>query len=272
MRRELSAFDKAQPYAPWFDRPMTPAPQAIYDELDRGPLDPALALPLTARDKLLEPGYLPAERGWCLMPDGSAFVAGLTRMPGVTAEMLEWWFYWHGLHGLRYAIWDADDHYDARVSPETIRRRLDPKLSIRERGWNTTDIVLEDVGTGPTELHISFVSPEAFGYDMAAFGRGACAAISANIRHGSGASLVCFSHVAREIEGGIELRSRFWLGWNVVDGQPVRVGQGVPQEVFVGLAQGLVRHCPKEYHNLAAILPAVWAENKDRADRLEDYV
>lgn len=271
MRRELSDFDKAQPYAKWFDRPITPPPAEVVAEAARGPVDPSLALTLENRDELLKPGYLPVERGYCMMPDGSAFVAGLTRMPGVTAEMLEWWFYWHGLHGLRYAIWDADDHYDACVSHDSLRRRLDPSLSIRERGWDTTDIVKEDVGTGCMLLDISFVSPETFGYDMEAFRKGASTAISANLGpHGSD-PLVCFSHVAREIEGGIELRSRFWIGWNMVDGKPVRVGQGVPQEVIEGLAKGLVTHCPKEYHNLAAILPGVYSENKDCIDRLEDY-
>lgn len=271
MRRELTDFDKTQPYAHWFERPITPAPAEVYQEVAQGPVDPAKALPLAQRGEILKPGYLPVERGWCMMPDGSAFVAGLTRMPGVRAEMIDWWFYWHGLQGLRYAIWDADDHYDVCVSPETIQRRLDPALSIKERGWNTTDIVKEDVGTGCLLLDISFVSPETFGYDMAAFEKGAATAISANLGLHGHPPLACFSHVAREIEGGIELRSRFWIGWNMIDGKPVRVGEQVPREVIEGLAKALSTHCPKEYHNLAAILPAVYAENKDRIDRLEDY-
>ncbi|MBP1625785.1 MAG: hypothetical protein H6Q00_260 [Holophagaceae bacterium] len=271
MRRVLSESDKAQPYAKWFDRPITPAPQEIYELLDKGPIDPSDALLLENRNDLLKPGYLSVERGWCMMPDGSAFVAGLTKMPGVTAEMLEWWFYWHGLRGLRYAIWDADDHYDVQVAPECLERRLDPSLSIKERGWDTTDIVTEDVGTGCMVLDIAFVSPMTFGYDMAAFEKGACTAISANLGPHGGDRLVCFSHVARDIPGGVELRSRFWIGWNMVDGKPVRVGTQVPTEVVEGLAKGLVYHCPKEYHNLAAILPGVYAENAHIIDKLEDY-
>ena len=35
-------------------------------------------------------------------------------MPGVTSEMLDWWFPWHSVGSdLRYKIWDPEDHYFA---------------------------------------------------------------------------------------------------------------------------------------------------------------
>ena len=153
-------------------------------------------------------------------------------MPGVTPEMIDWWFAWHGLESLRYGIWDADDHYGAHVAAQDLERRLNPQLSLRERNWFTTDVVTEDVGTGTIVLDISFTSPDSFGYDAERLSKGALTAISANCGlHDPSAKLVCFSHVARAIPGGIELRSRFWVGWNIVDRQPVRVGQEVPAEV-----------------------------------------
>jgi len=270
--RPLTVTEKAKPYAKYYSRPMTPAPAEIYELLDKGPINPALALPIQNRNDILKPGYLPAECGYCLMPDGSAFVAGLTKMPGVTPEMIDWWFSWHGLEGLRYAIWDNEDHYDVHVKPEDLERRLNPNLSTRERNWNTTDIVTEDVGTGTMLLDISFMSPEDFGYDMPTFAKGAATAVNANLGpHDPKTMLVSFSHVAREIPGGIELRSRFWIGWNIVDTKPVRVGIGTPAEVIAGLAKGLAYHCPKEYHNLAAILPSVYTENVHIQDKLEDF-
>ena len=272
VRRQLSAADLAKPYAKYFDLPLTPAPKAIFEFLDRGPVDPALAVPVHHRNELLKRGYLPVERGYCLMPDGTGFVAGLTQMPGVTPEMIDWWFAWHGLEGLRYAIWDADDHYDIHVTPEDLERRLNPKLSLRERNWNTTDVVTEDIGTGSMVLDISFLSPEDFGYDTDLFKNGALTAVSANLGiHDPKSKLVTFTHVAREIPGGIELRSRFWIGWNIVDKKPVRVGQDVPREVIAGICKGLAYHCPKEYHNLAAILPKVYTENAAIPDRIEDF-
>lgn len=272
VRRELSAQERQRPYARFFSRPMTPPPQEIYDTLAKGPIDPLLALPIERRNDLLNPGYLPAERGYCVMPDGSAFVAGLAQMPGVTADMIDWWFAWHGLEGLRYAIWDPDDHYDIHVAPQDLEHRLNPRLGLRQRNWGTTDVVTEDVGTGSLVLDISFMSPEDFGYDMTRFSAGALTAVNANLGpHQPQSRLVCFTHQARAISGGIELRSRFWIGWNIVDRQPVRVGQDVPGEVIGALARALAHHCPKEYHNLAAILPDVYAENRDRADDINAF-
>jgi len=271
-RRELTAPEQAKPFAKYYCVPITPAPKEIYDLLDRGPIDPAMALPIHQRNDLLTPGYLPVERGYCIMPDGSAFVAGLTKMPGVTPDMIDWWFAWHGLEGLRYGIWDPDDHYDIHVAPQHLERRLNPKLSLRERNWNTTDVVTEDIGTGSVILDISFMSPEDFGFDPEAFKKGDITAINANAGpHDPPGGLNCFTHVARVIPGGIELRSRFWIGWNVVDRKPVRVGQGMPPEVVAGVAHGLAYHCPKEYHNLAALLPKVYAENVNVVDRIEDF-
>ncbi len=206
------------------------------------------------------------------MPDGTGFVAGLTQMPGVTADMIDWWFAWHGLEGLRYAIWDPDDHKDAHVARADLERRLNHKLSWQERNWGTTDVVTEDVGTGMLVLDISFMSPEDFGYDMKRFAAGGRTAVNANLGlHEPSSRLVCFTHQAREIAGGIELRSRFWVGWNIIDKKPTRVGQDVPVHEIERLAKALASHCPKEYFNLAAILPQVYAENHDVIDDIADF-
>ena len=75
MLRELTKAEKVKPIAKYFYRPMTPAKKEIYDLLDKGPIDPSLALNIINRNELLNPGYLPCERGFCLMPDGTGFIA-----------------------------------------------------------------------------------------------------------------------------------------------------------------------------------------------------
>jgi hypothetical protein len=272
-QRQLTKAELAKPYARYFDQPMTPAPREIYDFLARGPINPADALPFARRNDILKGGYLPAERGWCVMPDGSAFVAGLTKMPGVTAEMIAWWFAWHGLEDLRYMIWDPDDHYGIHVKKEDLERRLNYMLSLTERNWGTTDVVNEDIGDGAVELSIAFMSPADFGYDMELFKKEKVL-VAVNAASGSPVfgdkPVISFSHVARAIPGGIELRSRFWLGWTVIDRKPYRAAE-VPTQVFEKIARGLVYHCPKEYHNLAAILPAVFAENSGIKDNIQGF-
>lgn len=70
------------------------------------------------------------------------------------------------------------------------------------------------------------------------------------------------THFVREIEGGIELRSRFWMGWNYENGRDVKKiedGDRYPDFAVMGLAI----HNVKEFTNLAAILPSLYAEEKD---------
>ncbi|MNN70805.1 hypothetical protein D3C81_1866840 [compost metagenome] len=70
------------------------------------------------------------------------------------------------------------------------------------------------------------------------------------------------THMTRDVEGGIELRSRFWLGYQIVNGQPVKVipdGLVLPIEV----TKGLFAHNLKEFTHLATILPKIYAEEKD---------
>ena len=269
MLRELTKVEKTKPFAKYFYRPMTPAPQEIYELLDKGPIDPSLALNIKDRNELLNPGYLPCERGFCLMPDGTGFIAMLTEMPGVTMEMIEWWFVWHGLEDLRYSIWCPDDHLGIHVRDDGLERRLDTTLSLKERNWNTTDVVYEDIGTGPMLLDISFMSPEDYGYDMSRFKEpNTLGAVSANLSISETKTpKVTFSHFVRAIEGGIEVRSRFWLGWRIQDKKPTIVDNKIPFE----LVKGLAHHCPKEYSNLAAILPSVYAENHQTEDKIEDF-
>ena len=56
--------------------------------------------------------------------------------------------------------------------------------------------------------------------------------------------------------------SRFWIGYGMDDDKIIcTLPEGV--RVPVEVSQGLFAHNIKEFSNLAAILPAVYAENKD---------
>ncbi len=268
MKRILTEQEKKKSYAKYFDMPYPEVPSDILEQM-KEPMDPALALHINDRNDLLNPGYLPREVGYCQMPDGSGYIASLTRMPGVTLEMIEWWFAWHGLESLRYKIWDPNDHYLARVSPAHQKRRLDSSLSWRERNWNTSDFVLENVGEGTSPLRISFRSPESFGFDMERFHSQPVTAICAH----SGPPdwdipRTTFIHFAREVEGGIELRTRFWLGWMIVNKKAVRTDF----DVDFNRVKGLSRHSPQEYYRLAAMLPDLYRENHLIEDHPEDLI
>jgi hypothetical protein len=70
---------------------------------------------------------------------------------------------------------------------------------------------------------------------------------------------VFMMHFIREIPGGIEFRSRFWMGYQVTDRKPrllLPEGFSVP-EVF---PHGGAVHNVHEYTNLAVILPQLYKE------------
>lgn len=73
-------------------------------------------------------------------------------MPDVTADMLNWWFVWHGLDPLRYAIWDPEDHFDVTINEEGRKRALDPTIPMAEKTWGATHTVQESIGGPPDEI------------------------------------------------------------------------------------------------------------------------
>ncbi len=264
-RVPVTELDKTKSYFKYYREEMVPAPKEKYDSVLKGPLDPRKVTQFKDRNKLFELGYLEDEIGYTVLPDGTGFVANLTFMPGVTTEMFDWWFAWHGLDNLRYTIWDPEDHYKA----ETMHRKqaMDSSLSYKERYWNTTHHVIEDIGMGPDGLFINFKYPGDLGFDVSKIGTEACSTIVCARGYGEGippfASVpTIMTHFVREVEGGIELRSRFWMGWTVVDGKDIKA---IPDCIRVPIfgPQALCLHNIKEFTHLAALLPKIYNEEKD---------
>lgn len=265
-RVPVSMEDKQKSYYKYFVRPMAAPPPECMAAIKEGPGNVQDALRIHDRNRLFEPGNLPGEFGWWSFEDGTAMIANQTFMPGVTGEMFDWWFAWHPIDRLRYGIWDPEDHYDVYL--EDKGRALDMSLSARERHWGSVHYVWEDVGFGSTDLlRIDFKRPAEMGYDEAKVDTEACnALVCANCRVYGKADMpdvpVVMTHFLRPVAGGSELRSRFWFGWQVIEGQPVKLlpdGVSVPPPAAIAL----LTHNVVEFTNLAAILPSVYAEEKD---------
>lgn len=262
-RPELTAQERALPYAKYYDLPVTPVTPAKLAILASGPIDPALALDIEDRNDLFLPGYLPCETGYCVLPNGAGYLANLTHMPNVTPEMFEWWMAWHSLEDTRYRIWDPEDHFYARQ--QNREKTLDASLPMRERTWGTNHVVLEDIGGGADDLVLEFRYPHELGYPEEKVGTDVCATMMCANGHGpvpgQGVAAI-MTHFIRKVDCGIELRSRFWIGYGLVDGKLVKLvpdGVSVPLEV----PMGLFAHNLKEFGHLSAVLPMIYAENKD---------
>lgn len=258
--------DRQKSYFKYYLEEVENGPKEKYDMITKEPGDNAKALHIKDRNDLFNPGELPGEFGWWLMDDGTALIANQTFFPGVDGEIFDWWFAWHALDRLRYAIWDNEDHYDVYLDDPAHAR--DMSLSMQERHWDSIHNIWEDIGLGSVDLlRINFKKPSDMGYDMSKIGTDACnALVCANVKIlGSGDMPdvpVVMTHFLRPVEGGSQLRSRFWFGWQIVDGEPVK---SIPDDVKVPSAGPvcLLNHNVKEFSNLARILPGVYAEEKD---------
>ena len=252
-----------------FKKPAEPDPEGMR-AIFGGPAEPDQIISIQNRNDILLPERPEVKNGYTRKPDGSGAVVTTVEMPGVTPEMIIWWFAWHGLKDLRYRIWCPEKHYAILVYELDLARRLDDSIPLKERPWGTTDVVTEDVGAGPKTMHLSFLSPEAYGYDPELV-KNADALISAVVSDpDTGMRLITFSHCVRRIPGGIEYCSHYWQGYSIDDeGQAYAASVpegGFPMEVMLGNAM----HSLEEYANLAEILPGLYEKYGKEKDLMRD--
>jgi len=265
-RRELSAAEKSSPYSKYYHRELAEIPISDIELVNAGPVASSRATSIHDRNDLMKPGYLEVETGYAVMEDGSGFAATLVEMPDVTPAMLDWWFNWHPLEGLRYAIWCPTAHTD--ISVKDPARHLDRSgISLEERNYGCTHYPVEGFDLdGAMKISIEFFSPEKFGLDMRMFkepgiSRAYCANV--NLFALDNLPLGVFFHAVREKGGGIEYRSRYWMGYTMAEGKPSSVDLPVS---MVDLARNNCLHSLIEYNNLASFLPQLHQEMGGRID------
>jgi hypothetical protein len=253
-----------RPLENYLSRPMTAPDPALLDAIEGGPIDPGQAQSADEVDLLLDPGELPGESGWCTLPDGCGYVAIRTELPGVTAEMVDWWFDWHPHDPVRYRAWHPLAHESNSVEP--ARTPGDKPY------WGTVHHPVEDLGLGTVHARIAFLPPGHLGFTTGALDRPEVGAIVGGLagddrRRMQHTKMV---HVFLKSNGGLVLRSRFWIGSAIRPYVP---------EPLAGLAarllnrpsvrrrlipkavpKALARHCAEEYTNLGAILPELYEQ------------
>jgi len=244
---------------PYLSRPLTPPDPAVLAAIERGPMDPAQAVALPAIDRLLDPAALPVETGWCFRTDRVGYVAVRTAMPGVSAEMVEWWFDWHPRDSDRYRAWHPLAHLGNSIEP--------PARPGAKPHWGAVHHPVEDVGTGMEHVRIAFLPPTEIGFSSDALDDPAVATIVCGyvgddrrrLRHSA------MAHVFLAAGDGVVLRSHFWLGAAVRPYLPAPLAAPIAAAVNnrlvrrlslpADLPHALAVHCAEEYANLGALLP-----------------
>ncbi|MDP3282991.1 MAG: hypothetical protein Q8M56_00990 [Desulfobacterales bacterium] len=260
-RRDLTPEEKNKPYAKYFYKELADIPVSDLQKVNSGPIDPERATAIQNRNDLMKSGYLDVETGYTVMPDGSGFAATLVAMPGVTPTMLDWWFNWHPLESLRYALWCPVAHTGIGVMNPS-RHRDSSGIALKERNYGSAHYPVEGFNVqGADKLRIEFFSPADFGLDMNLFTEpGISRAYCANvIIDALNVPFNAFFHAVRIVKGGIEYRSRYWIGQTMKAGGPVRVKSPLPFKM-IDLARNNCLHSLTEYNNLASFLPQLYQE------------
>ena len=243
---------------------MLPIPERVEAALSVGVRDD-LSFPLSDSGKILSPGYVPLEDGVIRNPDGTVTVCCRTDMPGVTAEMIDWWFCWHAPYSERYNLWHPKAHIRSFVKEDRTH------LAGQKAGYiGVGSNVDEYIGDELTKLTITFKEPVVLDLDPVRFAEtnvGTIICARAGLRD-KPVNTGWLAHMIRGTDGGTEMVSRFWLGnvdlripivgrllHNRVNSRDSRLRE-VPDQFGLDL----LRHCAEEMNHLARILPDLYRE------------
>ncbi|WP_086008406.1 DAPG hydrolase family protein [Mycolicibacterium vanbaalenii] len=238
-------------YGGFFDPQMAALPAHVVDALHHGPQAEPVLLRLDSAATLLGDGYHETENGYGRLANGAFQVSVRTDMPGVTPQMWDWWFGWHGSDTRRYKLWHPRAHASARWADGGGDGHYVGRISLIE----------EYLGSAYAKAAIRFIDPAAMGLDV-----NPGDSVSVCARLGSSevpVDIGWFVHQVRSTSAGAEMRSRFWMGGPYVG---IRHGNLLANTVIRPVAarqlpdpRDLLVHCAQEMNHLAGFLPALHA-------------
>ncbi|MEM7327500.1 MAG: hypothetical protein AAF437_02095 [Pseudomonadota bacterium] len=191
------------------------------------------------------------------LPNGIYEVSALTPMPGVTPEMVRWWFADYMQTSEHYQRWYPGAHvwmdWENKVPGEYV---------------GASHLVHEYIGDDMQKLRIQFVPPEDILRDVALRdGDVAVCAKPGLLEQPINGGQMC--HIIRATEDGAEMRSRFWLGMVAKRDGNEQVGsiEGMVANTYLARKLGvskaaavdLMNHCTEEMSILAGFLPDLYA-------------
>lgn len=269
VRQKLFPEEEEMPLAKYFYKyPLhypTPVEMQIIDNLNPIPVEDAIQ-PENFMSLLKPYGYDKFELGYCMFPDGSGYVATYrVRPPHITAEMERWYRNWRNLksksmvpgHGnLRYKIWNYADHFDHyyvnwKNGSDGIHTTESLDLGAGDRMYDTIrhEFPLKDFGMTDEWM----AELKAAGCQLTDHG-------SYETFDEPGAHL-CLSYSRPCPQGGVETRSREWIGWRPENGKLVR---DPATKCDLDYLKKVVIHTLVEWEHLYTFLPELYAEYKDQ--------
>lgn len=193
--------------------------------------------------------------------------------PGATSEMLRWWFTWHMGHTDRYSLWSPYAHIGNTVPH--LDRIDDPNRSYEEKMYDpeNPNRVTELVGDMVLDALIHFTDPKKLGLTEETIKKGgytfSASGWSENLA-APGLPAGMMFHLGREVSGGLELISHYWLGTHrgmaELTGmkdeveRALSLAKPVPDEMLLRGGYDMSVHDMIEFTRLSQILPNLYAE------------
>lgn len=233
-------------------KPLPPIPAGIIAALNDSKITKT---PFERKNEILLNTELQSEVGYVKMDDGTYLVSMICPMPGITAEMIEWWFWWHAQDNLRYQVWFPGEHisntYHKKDQAYFEQAFVPPFVA-------NSQYPVERIGGIKMPLRIDFVTPEEFGFSRQTMVNnnipkivcGHVGAFNNLVKHTE------MAHIFKQTEDGLFMISRFWLGKTM--NNPLLRKLIITDD----MARGMAEHCCIEYRNLHEILPVLYAEYK----------
>jgi hypothetical protein len=244
-------------YAPFYNPVLAPFPDYIREAILTGQVAHELMYPVERAADLQTGNDWPVENGYALTPEGSGRVFCRVDMPGVTPQMWQWWFGWHGSDPMRYRLWHPQAH--VHVGWQDQRSDLDHYIG-------RTSNIVEYLGSDRMKLAITFVTPGSVGLDENKLAEAGEVAICGRVAFpGVPVDTGWLVHHIRPVPGGSEMRSRMWVGGNniALRGLDGRIGTAVAgmlgrlQKISGAQAHSLFVHGYQEMAHLATFLPEI---------------
>ena len=263
---ELTSEEKALPIAKYYMEYPLHYPNPLYTQLlSQGAIDPKDALPVEQwLDLLTVDDYFPVEYGYCMMPDGSGYIANYSVLPGnITPEMRMWYVCWLNIHSknlpqgcgnIRYKLWNQMDHIDhglvngdfkqgiytletldmGRTGKDKAIRSIRHNFDVRDYGFSEKKYdQLKKAGVSITSCWESFDCP--------------------------GSHLVL--SVTRKCPlGGVETCSREWIGYRAENGKIIFDPETPKFMLCEQYLRDVQIHNTVEQQHLGTFLPDLYAE------------
>lgn len=266
-KRPLTPEERARPLSKYYDLPMTLPGPLVMQIVNAGPMKPEdVPPPEKFADIMLPPGeYSKIEMGYCLLPDGTGYLAVYKRFdPRISVQMRRWWGNWVNVYSknsvpgqgnLRYKIWNPIEHIDHHF------------VNGKDGTDGVSTLETLDLGRGEEAIgSVHYTIPEEeyplYGVSkerIEEYRKMGCSLRMAWETFDIPGTHFCCGVTRPHPLGGFEQLTREWMGWKPVNGKFVRDDYPVTEQYL----KDVMIHNIMELDHMARFLPQVYEEYKD---------